>query len=99
MTLYRIPARMVEFLEGSGMAGEVPEDTTDDDQRLLLRFRRTAPYRDGAWRMKLSESEREILAEWAGYLAEASGDSAGCEPDALADLNAARATIRQMRKT
>jgi hypothetical protein len=97
----RIPARMVEFLEGSQMADMKPQEGDDgyvaESQALLLRFRRTAPYKDGAWRMKLTAAERELLTEWASWLESAAGDMASDrDPDALADLNAARATIRQV---
>jgi hypothetical protein len=95
----RVTRRVGEHLEGTQAWYDVSYDrpSREDAETLgLMRKYREAPTRkDGSRTVDLTDAELTVLWEYAESLAVVGSDNAW-EPDGLADLNAARACLRQI---
>lgn len=104
MTKVRISARVLSYLSGSGLfqwrpGDDVPHGDGPAGDRLVAKVRAARCRSDESVRVDLDEAEMSVLWDSADYMACAASDDAGFDnPDALADLNAARALVRQIDK-
>lgn len=97
VTSVRISARVLRYLQGT-QAWEQPEK--DPEAGAVMDKIKAAPSRkDDSVTVKLDLADREILCDYAEWLADAASSDAGWDKDALADLNSGRALARKLRET
>lgn len=101
---WRVSSRVQFFLSGSGIwAGEDYSRSRPElsaaGHRLVAKIKAAPDRKDGSCTVKLDPAEATVLIEYAETMAAVSRDNAGPDdPDATADLNAARALCRQEHK-
>lgn len=89
----RIPRRVLEHLSGSNAA----QDKTDPDHAFMSRVLATPTRKDGSALVELTDAERADLADtWVEAMATGAEQNMHDGPESLADLNAARAALRQL---
>lgn len=97
----RFPRRVRQHLSGSQCAFDTTEPDYDVFQRVLTPKAR----KDGSVVVDLDDDERQALVLYVDVMAIGAADNTGADndpadrADALADLNAARAALRQLQAT
>jgi hypothetical protein len=104
-----VPARMSAWLEGTQVAadltasaGRTPTEVetsnmSDPIAQVIVALRAARSRADGSTTVRLSAEQLRDLATYAGYLADSCSDNVGSgDMGALAELNAARATVRRV---
>jgi hypothetical protein len=93
----RLPARVLFFLDGTQAA----RDASQDDHPAIRKALDPTPRKDGSVVVELSPAERDVIVDYVEVLEIGALDNCGPDsadrPDALADVNAARAAIRGLR--
>jgi hypothetical protein len=103
ITKVRLTRRILSHLDGSGLYQRYPGSVYSNDPQVqadadgLVEEIDGAKVRaDGSVTIVLTAGELLVLRGQVEVLASASRDDAGWEPEALADLNAARALLRKL---
>lgn len=97
VTSVRITARVLRYLEGT-QAWEEPEKDPDAGD-VMDKIKVATPRKDGSVTVALELFDRQVLCDYAEWLADAASSDAGWDKDALGDLNAGRALARKLRET
>ncbi|ASR86443.1 hypothetical protein I5J47_gp71 [Mycobacterium phage Arib1] len=95
---HRVTARVLSHLSGS-QAWQSPTPTYNNavDVALMAKLRDARRRADGSTTVDLADDEAAVLREYVDVMAIAAADNAGPgDPDATADLNAARAMLRRL---
>jgi len=98
----RISARVIGYLEGSDawQRGRLAVNLGYERQSTvdMIEAIKTAPRRkDGSVYVDLTPEQREALHRMVDVMALGAADNVGAYPEALGDLNAARALLRQLQ--
>jgi hypothetical protein len=93
----RISRRFLLYLSGTGAWNKREDDPELYD--VLVKVKAAPEAKDHSTTLPLDDAERAVLYHYADYFANACGDAAGPDDmDSLADLNAARAAMRQLER-
>ncbi|QNL29815.1 hypothetical protein SEA_WEBSTER2_47 [Mycobacterium phage Webster2] len=95
---YRVTARVLSHLSGSqAWQSPRPGYNTPADITAMTKLRDARRRADGSTTVDLDDAEAAVLRGYVDVMAIAAADNAGPDdPDATADLNAARAMLRRL---
>ena len=96
----RVTTRVIEYLAGTQVWADEKADRPVDfrelsDRNLMRKLIHTMPHKDNSVTVELAWPERDALLVFVEALENSASQSLP-DPDALADLNAARALIRRL---
>lgn len=99
----RISSRVLDYLSGTqAWADELADRPTSlgelSDRSLVAQLMHASPRKDGSIVLDLAWPERDALREFAEAMENAASQNLP-DPDALAELNSARALLRNLSKT
>ena len=100
MTSIRITHRPLLFLsETHAWKGPTPGSKESPEEEVMRLISGVKPRKDGSKEVNLTAAQRAILADYIDVFAIGAADNAGpWDTDATADLNSARALLRQIAR-